>query len=105
MTRTLSVAVAVSVAALSLSACMGGPAEGLGPLPLTPTQRYSLQVEPGIDRVALAVHDAGLSANQDNALIDIANRFAVEGASPLGVGWAGAVTRSATPSRTRATVS
>ncbi len=83
MTRTLSTIVVASAIALNLSGCMGSPAEGLGPQPLTPTQRYGLQVEPGIERIALAVHDSGLSANQDNALIDIANRFAAEGAPVL----------------------
>ncbi len=82
MTRTVS-AIVASAIALTLSGCMGAPAEGLGPQPLTPTQRYSLQVEPGVERIALAVHDTGLSANQDNALVDIANRFASEGAPVL----------------------
>jgi len=76
----------VSVLALGgllLSGCMGGPASLGGEPPLTPTSRYSLQVEPGLDRIALAVHETGLSANQQAALKDLVNRFAIEGASVL----------------------
>ena len=84
MTRTLSLAAAAAIAA-ALSGCMGAPAEGLGPTPLTPTSRFSLQVEPGLDRVALAVHETGLSENQILALRDMVNRFAAEGAPMLTV--------------------
>ena len=84
MTRTLFIAAAAAVAA-ALSGCMGAPAEGLGPTPLTPTSRFSLQVEPGMDRVALAVHETGLSENQTLALRDMVNRFAAEGAPMLTV--------------------
>lgn len=74
----------ISLAASTLLAgCVGGPAEGTGPLPLTPTQRFSLQVEPGLERIALAVHDQGLSANQQNAVLDLANRFGQEGAPTI----------------------
>jgi pilus assembly protein CpaD len=84
MTRTLFLAAAAAVA-LSQSGCVGAPAEGLGPTPLTPTSRFSLQVEPGVERVALAVHETGLSENQILALRDMVNRFAVEGAPMLTV--------------------
>lgn len=69
--------------ALMLSGCIGGPASGGGEPPLTPTSRYSLQVEPGLDRIALSVHEAGLSASQRAALHDLAYRFAAEGAPRL----------------------
>ncbi len=78
--QTLMISIAASAL---LGGCMGGPAEGTGPIPLTPTGRYSLQVEPGIERIALAVHDQGLSANQQNALIELANRFGAEGAHTI----------------------
>jgi pilus assembly protein CpaD len=80
--RTLRAATAL-VALTALSACMGPPAGGLGPAPLTPTSRFTLQVEPGVDRIALAVHDHGLSDNQRAALADLANRFSIEGARAL----------------------
>lgn len=84
MIRSLFLAPALLAgAALGLAGCVGLPAEGLDPTPLTPTSRYSLQVEPGLERVALAVHDTGLSANQNTALRDIAQRFAAEGAPVL----------------------
>ena len=47
--------------------------------PLTPLSRYSLQVEPGLDRIALAVHDQGLSANQRAAVDQLAARYGAAG--------------------------
>jgi pilus assembly protein CpaD len=47
--------------------------------PLTPLSRYSLQVEPGLDRIALAVHEDGLSYNQQSALNDLAGRYMASG--------------------------
>ena len=79
MTRSLFLVAAAAIA-VAQSGCMGAPAEGLGPTPLTPTSRFALQVEPGVDRVALAVHETGLSENQTLALRDMVNRFAAEGA-------------------------
>ena len=74
---------ALALVGLTLTACVGGPASLGGEPPLTPISRYSLQVEPGLDRIALAVHDTGLSANQQAALTDLVNRFAIEGAPVL----------------------
>ena len=65
------------------AACSG--AAGPGPVPLTPTSRFALQVEPGLDRMAFAVHETGLSENQTLALRDMVNRFAIEGAPMLTV--------------------
>lgn len=84
MTRSSLIVFASAVLlAAPLAACSG--AAGSGPAPLTPTSRFALQVEPGIDRVALAVHETGLSENQNLALRDMVNRFAVEGAPMLTV--------------------
>ena len=64
-------------AALALALCACAPGAGsLGPAPLTPTSRWALQVEEGLDRIALAVHDTGLSPNQRAALSALAGRFA-----------------------------
>ena len=71
---------ALTASTATLSACMGGPASGGGIAPLTPTSRYTLQVEPGLDRIALAVHDSGLSAAQVAALDALATRALVDGA-------------------------
>lgn len=49
------------------------------PAPLTPLSRYSLRVEPGLDRIALAVHEQGLSANQHAALDQLAARYGAAG--------------------------
>jgi pilus assembly protein CpaD len=75
--------IALTAGGLALSACVGGPASLGGEPPLTPTSRYSLQVEPGLERIALAVHETGVSANQRAALGDLVNRFAMEGAPVL----------------------
>ncbi|RZJ96631.1 MAG: pilus assembly protein CpaD [Brevundimonas sp.] len=77
--RTLALVTAIAGSAL-LSACMGSPASGGGIAPLTPTSRYTLQVEPGLDRIALAVHDSGLSQAQVDALAALASRALVDGA-------------------------
>lgn len=77
------VAAAVALSALAASACVGPSAGGLGPEPLLPTSRYSLQVEPGLDRIALAVHEQGLTGNQQAALRDLVGRFAASGAPVL----------------------
>ncbi|WP_461343446.1 CpaD family pilus assembly protein [Brevundimonas sp. GN22] len=62
-------------AALALSACVGPDANldrGMGPMPLS---RYVLQVEPDQDRIALAVHQNGLSLNQRQAIMALAQRY------------------------------
>lgn len=84
MTRSSLIVFASAVLLTApLGAC--GGAAGSGPVPLTPTSRFALQVEPGVDRVALAVHETGLSENQNLALRDMVNRFAAEGAPMLTV--------------------
>ena len=68
---------------LALAAALGGCAGATGsPPPLTPLSRYVLQVEPGLDRIALAVHEDGLSPNQDAALRALAGRYGA-----TGTGW------------------
>jgi pilus assembly protein CpaD len=53
---------------------------GSDPLaPVSPMSRYALQVEPGLDRIALAVHDQGLSANQRDAIGQLAARYSAAG--------------------------
>lgn len=78
-TRQLGVVLAMSVAT-GLGACMGVPAGGNGPPPLTPTSRYSLQVETGIDRIALNVHETGVSPTQYAALSALVSRYVAAGA-------------------------
>lgn len=53
--------------------------------PLTPLSRYSLRVEPGLDRIALAVHEDGLSANQQAAVDDLARRYMASGVGSVRV--------------------
>lgn len=80
--RLLPLAAALALSS-ALAACMGAETGSLSPIPLTPTQRFTLQVEPGLERIALAVHETGLTANQTDALASIANRFGIEGAPVL----------------------
>ena len=70
--------------AAAAAAVLGGCASTGSPdtQPLTPLSRYSLRVEPGLDRIALAVHDDGLSSTQQAALNDLAGRYMT-----TGVGW------------------
>lgn len=79
----LTLSSTLALGGLLLTGCMGASASLGSEAPLTPTSRYSLQVEPGLDRIALAVHEAGLSAGQQAALADLVTRFAVEGAPAL----------------------
>ena len=73
---------AVLAAGLVVTGC-GGVAAGGTAMPLTPISRYSLQVEPGLDRIALAVHENGLSGPQRAALSALAGRFNVAGADHI----------------------
>ena len=83
MTRTL-IATLLTTTALALGACVGGPASLGGEPPLTPTSRYQLQVEPDLDRIALAVHDTGLSPAQSGALQALVGRYRYVDAVPMG---------------------
>jgi pilus assembly protein CpaD len=69
--RNLAV-LTVAAATLALSACGGGSSVIT---PLTPISQYYMQVEPGLDRIALAVHDAGMSANQAAAIDALVQRY------------------------------
>lgn len=72
-----------AVIALGLAGCSSVSTGQMNVAPVTPLSQYVLQVEPGIDRIALAVHDQGLSANQHQALRGLVSRFASEQASIL----------------------
>ena len=74
MMRALLLTVAAA-AVLGACASTGAP----DAQPLTPLSRYALRVEPGLDRIALAVRDDGLSANQQAALEDLASRYLLSG--------------------------
>ncbi len=76
--RALASAIFVLAAGLAASGCAS--VSGGADIPLTPLSRYSLQVEPGLDRIALAVHDQGLSSNQHAALRGLAARYGASGA-------------------------
>ena len=82
MTRT-PIVILLATTALSLGACVGGPASLGGEPPLTPTSRYQLQVEPDMDRIALAVHDTGLSPAQGDALQALVGRYRYVDAAPM----------------------
>ncbi len=75
--------VLAAVMALGLAGCSSVSTGQMNVAPVTPLSQYVLQVEPGVDRIALAVHDQGLSANQHQALRGLVSRFAAEQASTL----------------------
>ncbi|MBU1325662.1 MAG: CpaD family pilus assembly protein [Alphaproteobacteria bacterium] len=72
--RTLQIAAVVAALAVGGCAQTGGMFQGETP-PLTPLSHYALRVEPGLDRIALAVHETGLSAAQTDALAALAHRW------------------------------
>lgn len=78
-TARTGLALALTLSA-GLAACMGAPAGGYGPPPLTPTSRFTLQVETGTDRIALNVHETGLSPTQHTALGALVGRYVAAGA-------------------------
>jgi len=82
-TPLLIAAVATLALPLTLAACATS-GDGAPP-PLTPLSRFSLQLEPGLDRIALAVHDDGLSGPQQSALNDLARRFQASGSGAVRV--------------------
>ncbi len=82
--RHVGVLFALTVTA-GLGACMGVPVGGKGPPPLTPTSRYSLQVETGVDRIALNVHESGISPTQYAALSALVSRYVAAGAPQIRV--------------------
>lgn len=71
-----SLLLSLSAAALLAGCATTGASE---PPPMNPLSRYSLRVEPGLDRIALAVHEGGLSSTQISALHDLAGRYAGSG--------------------------
>lgn len=79
--RSLASAVFVLAAGLAAAGCasMSGEIDA----PITPLSRYVLQVEPGLDRIALAVHDQGLSSTQHAALRDLAARYGASGSGQV----------------------
>jgi pilus assembly protein CpaD len=76
--RSISAAALAGCLTFGLSGCASTMAGD--PAPLTPLSRYMLQVEPGLDRIALAVRDDGLSGAQHAAVQDLAARFGAAGA-------------------------
>ncbi|WP_240811673.1 CpaD family pilus assembly lipoprotein [Brevundimonas sp. M20] len=77
-----SLLLTLSAAALLAGCASSGASE---PPPLNPLSRYSLQTEPGLDRIALAVHEDGLSQTQIAALRELAARYAGAGVGRIQV--------------------
>lgn len=80
--NSIAPVIVASLLTLGLSACASTP-PGAANGPLTPLSRYVLETEPGIDRIALAVREDGLSGAQHAALRDMASRYGSAGAPYL----------------------
>jgi pilus assembly protein CpaD len=77
-----SLLLSLSAAALLAGCASTGSSD---PAPMNPLSRYALRVEPGLDRIARAVHEEGLSPTQTAALNDLAGRYAATGMGRLRV--------------------
>jgi pilus assembly protein CpaD len=77
LTRTLLVAAAFSLAALCLAACANDP-KAPGPMraanAVNPLELFPLKADAETDRIALALHEAGLSPAQSEAVKQLAAR-------------------------------
>ncbi|MFN3352395.1 MAG: CpaD family pilus assembly protein [Brevundimonas sp.] len=74
---------ACACALLVLGACASGPAQQLEPL--NPLSRWTLQVQPGSDQIALAVREDGLSPNQAQALDALVGRYRARGMATINI--------------------
>jgi pilus assembly protein CpaD len=74
-----------SLSVLALGACAMDDEHPANPAPLTPTERYSIEVRPSPDELQLAPHTAGLSPAQLQALTDLVARWNGGSRGPLTV--------------------
>ena len=74
LTRTLVVAAAFTLAALCLAACQSSPADNPARTAVNPLSLYKLRADPAKDAIALAIHPAGITAAQAEALAGLAAR-------------------------------
>lgn len=81
VTPSRLIVLASAAVTLTLAGCAGHAVRETPAV--TPLAQYMLQVEPDLDRIALAVRDGGLSDNQRGHLRALADRFRVEGAETL----------------------
>jgi pilus assembly protein CpaD len=65
----------VLLAALALTACATDSAELAGPEPMTPTERFAIEVQQHPEELRLAAHAQGVSPNQQQALADFVRRY------------------------------
>lgn len=75
-----------SLSLLALGACATdsvGPHAAAAPPPITPSERYAVQVDPSPLELKLGVHDTGLSPNQADALRDFAARWRLTDRAPI----------------------
>jgi pilus assembly protein CpaD len=71
---------------LALGACATTPShdqKAADPPPVTPSERFSIQVDPSPLELKLGVHDAGISQNQADALRDFVGRWMQTDRAPI----------------------
>ena len=81
MNRPIRIALTVAplLSTLLVAACASGPSVAPTSSLTTPLSRYALRMEPDLDRIALAVHEDGVSANQVAHLRALADRWRAAG--------------------------
>jgi pilus assembly protein CpaD len=74
-----------SLSLLALGACAttNDKKVAADPPPLTPSERYAIQVNPDPMELKLGVHDSGLSARQADALRDFVGRWMLTDRAPI----------------------
>ena len=76
-----------SLSLLALGACATDAGHdqkaAADPPPITPSERYPIQVDPSPIELKLGVHDAGISPNQADALRDFAGRWLQTDRAPI----------------------
>ena len=81
----IAVLLAGCALAASLGACATDGASAAGPDPVTPTERYAIEVQPHPEEMRLAIHAAGVSANQTHVLGDFVRRWMDSGGGEITV--------------------
>lgn len=73
----------ILLAGLALTACATDQADLAGPNPITPTERFAIEVKQHPEELRLAAHPQGISPNQGDALTEFARRWSAGDGGPI----------------------